>query len=424
MVNCVYDKTNYYERKKTINAPFFLIYIIITILVYILPYSKVTIPYIISGSLMLIFLPFVIFKQKKWFSYCMVLFIFTAFIFILDILLGNYGLTDAINESIRNIRFFIPALWFFYSIKYCNFKHYKILIIFFIFLTFFILIKTLFALENNQWISRILAQGKESDTPEIRFYRLQNIGGFEFSYMIGILTICFVWGAFRSKKLSTKVLLSILAIISYYFIIKTMYTTLLLLTTICLIIMFYFFIKNKGLKLLFIFSMILIIIILPNIFKSLSLVFNDSLLSEKFMNIYYTLTGNGIDSLGSRPILIKNSLNNWLMNPILGGNVINSNSHSFIFSILEKNGLIGLSIFIFLFYQTWKLINFNLKKINIELLLFNICFLYFILLSVLNPIGYVFELSIVTFFITPVFSIIIEKSKYNIYKKRRRDLYV
>lgn len=385
----------------------FVLYTSLIMVCYILPALKITIPYIFAALLMLVFLPIAMIKMQNNLYFCIVLltatFISTAFNFIN----GIYGPTDAINEAIRYIRFFLPVIWATYALRFCSPKQQRHMLIIFGILTTFILIKTIMALENDIWVARILAQDKTTDTAEIRAYRMGNVGGFEFSYMMGIVVICLTWAALRCKKAVLRFFCIAGAVIGFYYIIQTMYMTLLILTSVGILLLFLFHIKNVFLKLLLILAGVIALISLAPLFKYLSGVFSGSLLSTKFSQLYDALSGGGADSLGSRPELIMNAVQRWLKSPIWGGYDTSVQTHSFIFATLEATGLIGLFAFIGVFMGAYKRISSELRKKKVDTILLSIVFLYVFALAVLNPIGYVFEVTIVAFFITPLWSVLI-----------------
>jgi hypothetical protein len=109
-------------------------------------------------------------------------------------------LLEAMNEGIRNIRFFLPVFWGIYTLRYCSRKQKILFLLFISCLAVFILLNTTSALASDPWLARRLAQDKSSSSDEINRYRLQNIGGFEFSYMMGIVTLCLADFTLKTKK--------------------------------------------------------------------------------------------------------------------------------------------------------------------------------------------------------------------------------
>ena len=109
-----------------------------------------------------------------------------------------------------------------------------------------------------------------------------------------------------------------------------------------------------------------------------------------------------IDAMGLRPGLLAASFNNWLKNPLFGGRVSDSNAHSLLMSTLELGGIVGLAIWLGIFYMCWKMVSTELKRSGLDPMLFHISELFLLILSFLNPIGYVFEVTMAGFFIVPL----------------------
>lgn len=388
----------------------FVIYTIITICVYTLPYTKLTIPYIIAGLMMLVTIPIIAIKNTKWLNYTALLVIASAILMLFCMISEYFTLTDSINEMIRNIRFFTPALWTMYVLQFCSKNQKKVIIVLFGVLVCYILYKTMNALANDQWITRILAQSATTDSAEIRSYRLGNVGGFEFSYMIGIVTLCLVWAALKCKKIIVKILSILAAIFCFYYIIQTMYTTLLLLTSLGILALLFMNIKNILGKVVLIIGFLALIFVLPTLFDYLSNLFSGSLLSTKFLQMESAITGGGAEELGSRPEYMMEAFRGWLHSPIWGGYSYTLKVHSFLVGLLESHGIIGIALWFALYKSTYKMISSNLKQQGVSTELFNIVAWFILLLSFFNPIGYCFELTIAGFFITPIWIMIVNNS--------------
>lgn len=395
---------------KTIQGNIFVIYTILNLMIYILPSLKILVPYLIAAGIMLIFLPFVFFKMQRYTSYYILIFFAAFFVSLVNVINGLYTSYDFMNEIIRTLRFFMPVIWTLFALRFCSSKQQNIILLAFAVITVFILIKTILALETDAWIARILAQSKTSDNAQIRSYRMDNVGGFEFSYMIGIVVICLTWAALKCKRILIKVICIASAFFCYYYIIQTMYTTLLLLTSMGILLLLFFNAKSIIYKISFIAVGLVLAFSAAPLFKFLSGLFTNSLLSTKFLQIYNVLSGKGLDSLGSRPGFIANAVGNWLKSPIWGGYSTSTHTHSFIFSILERTGIIGLTAFLSCMYVSYKVITVQLKEKSIDTLLTTMVFAYIIALSVFNPIDYLFEIPIAAFFIAPVWSQFILKN--------------
>ena len=100
-----------FENKTTKSKGWlFAIYTIITMCIYILPALKLRVPYLIAAPLMLISLIYIALKDEQMLKYSISL-VFISIYFLLTNLIKNMTLTEAINDMIRNIRFFIPVMW-------------------------------------------------------------------------------------------------------------------------------------------------------------------------------------------------------------------------------------------------------------------------------------------------------------------------
>lgn len=403
---------NYKQTFRLDSGSVFVLYTSLVMMCYILPALKITIPYLYAAFLMLVFLPFAMIKMRDNLNFCIKLLVATIISVAFFFINGIYGPIDAINEAIRYIRFFLPVIWTLYALRFCSSKQQRHMLIVFGIVIAFILVKTIIALENDIWVARILAQDQTTDTAEIHAYRMGNIGGFEFSYMMGIVVICLTWAALQCEKVWAKILCVAGAVIGFYYIIQTMYMTLLILTSIGIFLLLFFYTKNSYVKIFLVIGSIVASFSLAPLFKYLSEVFSGSLLSTKFSQFYAALTGGGADALGSRPELILAAVQRWLKSPIWGGYDTSVRTHSFIFSMLEAIGLIGLFAFLWCIWGAYKSIFSELRTKKVDTVLLSIVFLYVIALAVLNPIGYVFEVTIAAFFITPLWSVLIETRDY------------
>lgn len=390
----------------------FSLYIVLVMAVYILPALKLTVPYILAAALMLLFLPIVLLKMKSVFAYLLLLLGTSACVLFVSLLTGIYGTVDAINEFIRNLRFFLPAVFAVFAFRFCDSKRRNVILTAFAVMTGYMLLKTFDALQKDMWITRILAQDKATDTALIRSYRMANVGGFEFSYMIGIIILGLLWAFFHCKNKIVKILCVVGVVIGYYYIIQTMYTTLLILISVGIMLMLILCVKNIIAKVALAVVGIVLIFSLAPLFKYLSGVFSGSLLSVKFMRIYNALMFGDVDALGSRPELIMEAVTNWAKSPIIGGYEVSERTHSLFFSILESTGLIGAVSYIGCFIASYKMIVRELKLRNVDTLLVTLSFLYVFTLSVLNPVGYVFEVTVAAFFIIPLWSSLICKDSH------------
>ncbi len=401
-----YDMQNEYNNLKNRekNNKFFVCYLILTILVYILPAMKLSVPYILAALLMCSSLLYLMLKDNDIIKYMVVLLFISLFFFFRYAFYSSYTLVDAMNETVRNIRFFIPVLWGVYILRNCDVKLIRIILIVFFILVVYILNNTLKALEQNSEIARLLAQGTASDSgAKLNSYRLSNIGGFEFSYMMGIVALCLMWLVTTQKKLWIKCLALILYCLSFYYILQSQYTTLLLLTFLGSVILLFVQTKSMFLRVIIALLSLLLVIYIVDVLYYLSDLFNGSVLQSKFIKIAKSITQGDTSELGSRPELLKEALLEWSNNPIFGSYDKNLNAHSLIMSTLANTGVVGFGFLVYLAVASFKIQKKFLTGYKIGLPLYYCVTGFIILLSFFNPIGYVFEITIVGYFIVPIF---------------------
>lgn len=383
----------------------FLFYIFIVCMVYILPAFKFVAPYMIAAAMMLAtIVPFFL-KKCPWTVYVVAMCSVFLMLTTISIITGTASSpVDAVNTIlIRNVRFFLPIFWSCYAFEYTTKKQQTIFLTLFSVIVIFVLIKTLIALETDPWIARVLAQGKESTGSSINRYRLDNVGGFEYSYMMGIIAFCLTWSALKTKNILLKVVSVTAVVLVFYYIIETMYTTLLLLTFAGVFILLFLNIKSPFVRGLLVVIAVTAFFFLAPILGYLSTAFpKDSLLNVKFQNFYYALTQGNVGKVGSRPDKIVHSVEQWLRSPLFGLYNPTSNAHSLVFSTLETGGIVGFIPWFATFFVGYDILKKVCIKKGVDTQLLLVSFMYVIALSVFNPIGYVFEVTIAAFFIAPL----------------------
>lgn len=384
----------------------FVFYTAITMAIYILPYTKLVFPYIGVALLMLGSLPLIMIKKSSWLRYGIILMCVTVLLMFIYLIHG-VSYVDAINDAIRNLRFFIPVLWGCFAVEYCTPKQQKLMLISFVAIVSLVLYKTFIALEIEPMIVRILAQEQSRSEPAINAFRLDNVGGYAYAYMMGVVTICVTDTVFVLKKKWQKLIAIAGVILCFYFIIKSMYTTLLLLSSVATLIVILLRVKRIATKVLVVVGFVVLLCTIAPLFQMLSQVFSGTLLSTKFSQMYMALTGGGTDSLGLRPQLLEQAIANWLQTPFLGGKY-DTPSHSLVFEILQQNGMVGLSAWAYMLFYSANIIIKKLKEHNIDTILFKLCYGYLFVLSFFNDTRYTFEITIALFFVVPLVSDIIK----------------
>lgn len=387
----------------------FILYAMFTVIVYTLPMLKITLPYMLVALVLIASLVYLIYKNSRWFYYVLFLVLGSLVVGALGMLTGIYGIVDALNEIVRNVRFFTPVLWGCFVIRYCNNEHRKIILAIFGLLCAIIMFQTLNALQEVPDICRELAKSTTNVSADRTSYRMRNVGGFDYCYMIGIVTIAFVWNAVNCESKKVRIISLAATVLGYYFIIQTMYTLLLMLTFAGTIMVFYFTSKKLVVKGGLIIGIILMFFFMEPFLKFLSELFSFNYgLEEKFTNMYLAVKFDDADMMGSRPEMLMAAFRDWVSSPIFGGKHQNSNTHSFLMTVLSGNGIIGFGVWLGAFVYSWKMIRDYLKEEFKHTSLFDIVMVYVFLLAFFNPIGYVFEIVFAAFFIIPTWSMMVK----------------
>lgn len=390
---------------------FATIYALIVSTCYILPAIKYSVPYVPLALILL-------------FTYCLTIHngkINTMFIF--PTLISSFGLAimsfiimrrgdliEAINESIRELRFMAPAILCFVMIKKLNKKAMRIVFAWLSVVVLFICGNTINALNTNSMVARILASGTVSQ--EMANYRFQNVGGFEFCYAIGFVAVLFLHIFLQTKKLLLKMISSLVYIYLMYFIIRTQYMTLLLLSICISIIIVYLNFPKRKIKVILLLVIVALLIEIPSIMNYLGGLTNsnESILTAKFMQISQLFSGEDISVIGSRPELYSDAFQNFLYSPIWGnvtminGNVIGNmdKCHSTLLGYLQGMGIIGGALFYYPIFKASKIIERSFKTYSTtSVYTWKCLLLMFILLSILNPIQYCFEICFILFLYIP-----------------------
>ena len=89
----------------------FVLYAVLTTIIYILPYTKLRVPYIFAALLMLVSVPFLLLRQRDLVRYTVLLLGASFTLFMGYLLFCDFPFSEAVNELIRNVRFFLPVLW-------------------------------------------------------------------------------------------------------------------------------------------------------------------------------------------------------------------------------------------------------------------------------------------------------------------------
>ena len=250
-------------------------------------------------------------------------------------------------------------------------------------------------------------------------YKLQNIGGFGFSYTCGMLLVFTVaLLLYRRWTFLWRLIIWSSILFLAYFVMNANFTTLLLLTFGVLLYTIYINIKSTALRFIIVCLAPIAIFTFPILLQAASEFYSGTVIGDKLDRMYLSFFGEGdvSDFSGARSQIQLDILKESIFSPIWGHNVTSgtnaflySASHSSFLGTLLATGLLGL-------YFHYKLLYIVFVNCTAKYKLFwkNIILpviVYYSFLSIFNP-AEAPELSWSLFAIIPLIINIIYINKY------------
>jgi hypothetical protein len=360
--------------------------------------------YLYMGAVAILFL-MIFMKNYETFNFYtmfMLPMLHLMFLQLLDIYLSRIG--NMFIFIYDRLLYFAPLVIMYYLIYNNKRLLIKVLIIVMVSAYVITAFTTYMGLAKYPDASRILATIADSKNENAVAWGRLNIGGFQTIYSIVILfpmIICL----YKEKKIPLLIFIGI-TIIFIFCILQAQYATALILFFSSLILLF----AKKDFKGNKVWYLIGFAVLLNFIFKSqianlmtyIAYNIQSSTLADRFIFIANSL--NGVENksdVGNRINLYMQSINSFLNYPITGTFLFDRYSiggHSFILDTLGNFGLIGgFALFIF-FKQIY--VKFYLPFRDTQYFGYMLwSFLLYILLSALNPTGFLIVLG----FIIPAF---------------------
>lgn len=378
-----------------------VIYLIAYLALGLLPAVKYSVPYIIAGLFTM--LPMAIISLKR-IDYRLIFVFLVGLGFIQGLVTyisGNGVITELINEPIRNVRFFVPCVLFDIVSK-MNRKKQLTLWIIASALMGFVIIKTLIAVEIDPMIARVLAQGALDE--ELMEYRMDNIGGFGNCYAVCITFGMWAYFMFNSK-LWMRITSIVMLIFLFYFTVQVQYMSMLLLCIAAFLAVVLICAKKPLTKIFAVVFTVGAMIFMPMFLRWVADFGVGNEIYRKLMNIAATMDGTmSLSDSTSRVELYKAALLDFVKSPIWGTfeSQAAATSHSTILSIASTTGILGLLCYSYGVFQCYKVTRINLEKNDVDSKVFKVIFLMFLILAVINPIHYIYEISIVLLLYIPL----------------------
>lgn len=336
----------------------------------------------------------------------------------------NIGFLPILENS-----FFMLPIIMAYDILKRNDRYSSLILIISLSLMFYIVYQaTTAVLIEYPGAARDLAQG--TDAEKLMEWRFGNVGGFGFSYCAAPIGFALLELTLRSKGIY-KFIFGFFLIYVSIVIFLVQYTTLLVFYSIgCMIFLFKEF-KSWPIRALILFGCLIIVIFLGEFLSMIS----DAAAQGGFESLAHHFedfagTTEGEELRSKRGDIALAALNIWLDSPIWGNWAVNTptnslyltvmGAHSGVAAILASTGLIGLTLHFTILFLAWKYIRQALVSQECAPLVFDISFLFLIVVDFINPIFSIYEMPLMTFLFVPV--VIFYFKKYFLYHAKQKTI--
>lgn len=319
----------------------------------------------------------------------------------------SFGIKDSVN-TLQQLVIFLAPMFIGMMIIEKSKENKKLFSVFLTAMCIMIVVvyfATVKELSINPAVMRNLATG--DNTEELVMYRMSNVGGFGFAYAMGIMSIVTFYLTLYYKGLLRFVFL-VLSVVMVSFIYKSQYTTLLILLIATVFVLSIIKSKHILTKLILLFFGLITVLFVGDLFSWAASVTNLTALKLHFSNIADFFLNGNVNT--TRPEYYAKAFNLFLTSPLIGvvgitkdpvaWSIINQ-SHSTQLPILAETGLIGSILYNCYLFFMWRTIQKALKRNGNSTILFTLCFIYIFILSWINPVFLVFELSMVVFAVVP-----------------------
>ena len=396
-------------RRASLKIDLLLIYTISICVCYILPFVKYSVSYVPEAiALLLTYLFYIesvggITKLLQKILFC------SVGLMIMTLLVMHQGSAkESINEFVRSMRFFAPGLLYLMFFQRGAYGQRGMKYIFWVLsaLFAFICIRTIQGVREVPLLARILASGELDE--EMTRFRFQNVGGFEFCYAVGFILLA-MFALFMIKRRPwEKVAAMTMVVFGAYFVVVVEYMLLFLIVCIGCYILAFSETKNVIGKFALILLLVVAPILIPVFFGFIQNMSGD-MLSGKISSFLEFLTGEAVSILGSRPRLYMEAFLRFLSSP-LWGNPASINgvevagmieNHSTLFGYLQGMGVFGGIFFYVPLIAMIREIRNTFYENYLMVKAYDVICAMFIVLSVVNPIQYCFEICFVVFLYIP-----------------------
>lgn len=393
---------------------FMALYIVAIIALLVLPMLKYTVRYI---PIILFTLPFIVYYSMQKGRNRIILLVTTVvllLLFVFSFLINApLNVNAAINLSIISYLCFLPFFIFDYLTSNNNIFETKFVIAATIAIFLFIMAVTFKEIAVNPTVARALAVGSNDDE-YVYNMRMKNVGGFGFSYAVGLF-VPYVTSKIIETNGRKKIFLILTLFLLMTYALLSQYTTLLIMCVVFCVLVFIIESKNVITKITLIAFVLLILLNLMNILKYLGMYLPYKQLSYHFWLMYVSFeTG---EETTSRLMSARRCIGLFKSHPLFGVNILDSynsyvinHGHSSLFPLLASNGIVGFMLYITPLIMIIKNLINKFNKSSGYILVF----VMYLILGIINPTHNAFEISVIVFMLIPLIENYIFTQKENL----------
>ena len=303
---------------------------------------------------------------------------------------------------------FIPVILAYYILSNYSKNEIIFILIVIIVLELCVGYTTYSALQKDPMIVRMLTSGTSEESADI-YYKLQNIGGYGTAYSFLFLFIAGMISLIYSQKIVIKLMSAAIAAFSCVFLITAQFgTAIILLLISCVILMF---VKTKSVKarILSVCVCAALWLLLPDLLRIIGNIGGKGVLNER-LNAIADAIGmrfTNDSDLVLRQQLLYEGVQVYLKSPIWGQTISENGikivelySHSSYLDLACCTGVIGLGIYL----TTWAYANKMIRTCfdGYKKKLYDISYIIFVMLGMINPNWAIYEINIIIFLFTPL----------------------
>lgn len=380
-----------------------VLYLIAYLLLTLLPMVKYSVPYLVAGVFCLLPLLAAGWRNSKYGAVLLVLFVWGALQGTVAYLTGNAAVTELINEPVRAMRYFVPCVLYEMLANKPR-RQQRLIWCFASAVMLFVLFSTLTAVTENPMIARLLA-GSVTQTQNLNVFRMQNVGGFEFCYAVGFTAPVWIYLLLRGRW-PVRIACAAALLLVLYFAFQVQYMTLLLLALLSVALTVLLCADKISVRIGIGAAMLLLVLLLPTLFEWISGFEGLGMqLRDKFFSLSQAFSGTGtLNDTSSRFELYRNALLDFIRSPLWGSvsSAASAASHSVFLGTASSAGVIGLGFVIWWMRRYYRHDLSSLRAQSIDTKPFSAAFILFLVLAMLNPVQYCYEISAIVFFYVPL----------------------